>query len=374
MVGQTDNCFVCHVTHASWGACTIVAFGFIYKGITDDLSGVQNLAGSFFAMQVFWCLISMTAIDTWNEERVIVRRELIQGNYSIAAYFAAQICKEMLLLRLLPPVIFALPFSFLSGKFSSVESFAIFSLILILTSTSFSALMLLIGACFENTRSANAVGVLLMIFSLLFAGLLVNRATAELAPESTWYLPLFYSAPLSFAYEAMMIEVLLGASINFNPKGFNTKVKTDGHLACEFQECRQCRRDIIVLVVFTIGNFFGVSHLAWSYGLVCRCKCSCFGKSLPKCIKSQFAAQLSVRSRLNRSDSRTRPLLPDDAVSSSNADEETKALSPDMITTNSPMSAGMHLSQVTLKPENSVTHTLRFTDVQASVNNGTCCK
>ena len=71
-----------------------LAFGFIYKGITDDLSGVQNLAGSFFAMQVFWCLISMTAIDTWNEERVIVRRELIQGNYSIAAYFAAQICKE----------------------------------------------------------------------------------------------------------------------------------------------------------------------------------------------------------------------------------------------------------------------------------------
>ena len=61
--------------------------------------------------------------------------------------------------------------------------------------------------------------------------------------------------------------------------------------------------------------------------------------------------------------------------SSSNADEETKALSPDKITTNSPISsAGMHLSQVTLKPENSVTHTLRFTDVQASVNNGTCCK
>ena len=93
---------------------------------SHNLSGVQNLAGSFFAMQVFWCLISMTAIDTWNEERAIVRRELIQGNYSIAAYFAAQICKEMLLLRLLPSVIFALPFSFLSGKFLVLKALRYF--------------------------------------------------------------------------------------------------------------------------------------------------------------------------------------------------------------------------------------------------------
>ena len=42
----------------------------IYSNIPNDISGVQNRAGAFFAMQVFWCLVSMSALDTWNAHKL----------------------------------------------------------------------------------------------------------------------------------------------------------------------------------------------------------------------------------------------------------------------------------------------------------------
>ena len=49
-----------------------IGFGLIYENIPNDISGVQNRAGAFFAMQVFWCLVSMSALDTWNGQQIAV--------------------------------------------------------------------------------------------------------------------------------------------------------------------------------------------------------------------------------------------------------------------------------------------------------------
>jgi ABC-type multidrug transport system ATPase subunit len=365
-----------------------LAFGFIYKGITDDLSGVQNLAGSFFAMQVFWCLVSMTALDAWNGERVIVHRELAQGNYGVTAYFVAQLCKEMVLLRVLPPIVFALPFTMLSGKCSEVDSFAIFSVILILTSTSFSALMLLVGACFQNTRSANAVGVLLMVFSLLFGGLLVNKATAVLEPESTWYLPLFYAAPLSYAYEAMMIQVLLGTSINFNPKGFKTRVRTDGQvwLANFGMNGDNAARDLLALGLFTVGvTVMVLPALAFSHGMMCRSDSMCSSKPRRRRIRGDSNIQMSLSAQYvqNRRDGRRSPLLPLDFKGSNVSGTEaiiarggrgegrgnSSAGGEEKVSSSS---ASPH-SVPALGSGSLLSHSLRFEGVHASVNKGTCC-
>jgi hypothetical protein len=60
-----------------------VAFGFVYRGITNDLKGIQNIAGSFFALQVFWCLVGTTALDAWNSHRQVVYRQLSAGYYGV---------------------------------------------------------------------------------------------------------------------------------------------------------------------------------------------------------------------------------------------------------------------------------------------------
>ena len=203
-----------------------VGFGFVYRGITNDLKGIQNLAGSFFALQVFWCLVGTTALDTWNADRSVVLRQLSSGYYRVVPYYLAQGCNDMFLLRVLPPVAFAVPFVMLTGQCDNLVDFSIFSSILVLTSTSFASICMAIGAIMTTPRSANAVGILAMIFSLIFGGLLVNRAVAHL--NKTWYEPLYFVAPLSYSYEAMMVKVLRNADINFNPQGFNTDIKTDG--------------------------------------------------------------------------------------------------------------------------------------------------
>ena len=181
-----------------------VGFGFIYQGITNDLKGIQNIAGSFFALQVFWCLVGTTALDVWNSQRRVAHRQLTSGYYGIVPYCCSQALTDLLMLRILPPVAFTLPFALLTGQCDNLEDFATFSIILILTSTSFSSMCLLIGAFAKSPRTANALGVLVMIFSLIFGGLLVNRAVAHL--KHTWYETLYYWAPLSYSYEAMMVQ------------------------------------------------------------------------------------------------------------------------------------------------------------------------
>jgi ABC-type multidrug transport system fused ATPase/permease subunit len=175
------------------------------------------------------------------------------------------------MLRILPPVAFSLPFVMLTGQCDNLEDFVTLSCILILTSTSFSCICLLIGALATSPRIANALGVLTMIFSLIFGGLLVNRAVAHL--NSTWYESLYYFAPLSYSYEAMMVQVLRDANIDFNPQGFNTNIKTDGSiwLANFGLNADRFSMDFVALGCFTLGSLLlTLPALSISHGRVCR--------------------------------------------------------------------------------------------------------
>jgi ABC-type multidrug transport system ATPase subunit/ABC-type multidrug transport system permease subunit len=252
-----------------------VGFGFVYRGITNDLKGIQNLAGSFFALQVFWCLVGTTALDTWNSDRSVVLRQLSSGYYRITPYYIAQGLNDIFFLRILPPIAFSLPFVMLTGQCNNLKDFSIFSCILVLTSTSFASICLSIGAILKTPRSANAVGVLVMIFSLIFGGLLVNRAVAHL--DSKWYEYLYYFAPLSYSYEAMMVKVLRNANINFNPQGFNTNVKTDGSvwLANFGLNADNFNFDLIMLSGFTVVGFLlSLPLLAISHRRICAGECN----------------------------------------------------------------------------------------------------
>ncbi len=206
-----------------------IAFGLIYANIPNDISGVQNRAGAFFAMQVFWCLVSMSALDTWNAHQVSVRRFIVSGYYRISTYYISCVLGEMLLLRFLPPIIFAAPFYYLAHRDQlevlTFEKFAVFASILVFVSLSFTSICLTIGAIVRSTRAANAVAVLLMVLSLLFGGLLVNRNDAP-----SYYAYMFDALPLGYAFEAIMATELANLNINFDPKGVPMGVSTDGSL------------------------------------------------------------------------------------------------------------------------------------------------
>ena len=130
--------------------------------------------------------------------------------------------------------------------------------------------------------------------------------------DQKWYNACFYLTPLSYAYEAMMVLVLDGSTIDFNPKGFNTDVKTTGSiwLANFGMSAKHYNSDIKHLIYFTIGFFIlsGIT-LQLSYWLsTCNCcsRCSrrsrCGRYSISSiCISSSSSSSSSSRRR--RSDS-----------------------------------------------------------------------
>lgn len=239
-----------------------IAFGFVYAGITPDISGIQNYAGSFFALQVFWCLVSMTALELWNSDRVCVSREIESNAYSILPYYLAYALNDLATLRMLPPVFFAVPFALLSGiGTNDVQLLGEFCTVLVLTSCAFASICSFLGTLVRSPRTSNAVGVLTMMFSLMFGGLLVNHASA--LTEHKWYQPLFFATPLFYAYEALLVLVLQGVNIDFNPKGFDMSQKTDGGvwLANFGMHTDNKYRDMIALAAFA-GGFFGLAGVS----------------------------------------------------------------------------------------------------------------
>ena len=198
-------------------------FGVLYSTINDDISGVQNRVGAFFIMQVLWCTLSLSALDTWNEEAAVIRHERAGGYYSVGSYFLAKVMSDILFLRALPPLLFALIFYWCAGFGHDVEKFVLFALILALTSIVYGLICLLLGALCRSTRVANVCATLVLLFSLLFGGFLVHVGNTTMPLH--WC---FSLSPLSFACEAMMVNEFSDLSIVFNPVGGTTINGTKG--------------------------------------------------------------------------------------------------------------------------------------------------
>ena len=244
-----------------------IVFGLVYSNITPDITGIQNYAGSFFALQVFWCLISLTALELWNTDHVCVSREIDSKMYTALPYYLSYATNDLIILRVLPPIFFAVPFALLSRiGANDFQLLSEFCLVLVLTSCAFASICNFLGTLFRSFRVSNAVGVLTMMFSLIFGGLLVNHASA--LTEQKWYQPFFFATPLFYAYEALMILVLQGVNIDFNPRGFDISQKTDGGvwLANFGMHTENKYRDIVALAAFSAvfyclaGISFTMSH------------------------------------------------------------------------------------------------------------------
>ena len=65
------------------------------------------------------------------------------------------------------------------GLVSGWREFGAFVLVIVLFNLTASALCLFIGIVFQETGVANLVGSLVMLFSLLFAGLLLNHGILQ---------------------------------------------------------------------------------------------------------------------------------------------------------------------------------------------------
>jgi ABC-type multidrug transport system ATPase subunit len=165
------------LTHYAIAIVLAVFLGFLFYGLTDDLKGFQNRLGFFFFMLALFGFSTLTSLTVFGPERLLFLRERAKGYYSPLAYYLAKVAFDIVPLRLIPPIIMGCIVYPMTGLIPSWAEFLKFMLFIILFNLAAAMMCLFIGICVRNPGVANLLGVLVMLFSLLFGGFLLNHET-----------------------------------------------------------------------------------------------------------------------------------------------------------------------------------------------------
>ena len=115
-------------------------------------------------------------IQSFNEERVVFVRERGNQYYSPFPYFTSKLAFDILLLRVLPPIILGtISYPLIGLRTETYAYFFKFLSTLILFNVTSAALCFCISLLFSSVALANLVAVLIILFEMLFGGLLLNK-------------------------------------------------------------------------------------------------------------------------------------------------------------------------------------------------------
>ncbi|KAK9311725.1 P-loop containing nucleoside triphosphate hydrolase protein [Lipomyces starkeyi] len=220
------------LTHSIMALVLAVLCGYLYYDISNDISGFQNRLGLFFFLLALFGFSTLTSLHVFASERQIFVRERANGFYVPISYFASKVAFDIIPLRVFPPVMLGLIIYPLVGLNFENHGMVKFLLVLTLFNLAAAAICLCIGVMVKDTGVASLIGSLVMLFSLLFAGLFLNRDSIPKSALWIQYLSIFH-----YAFEAMavnevryltLIEYKYGLSIEvpgatiLSTFGFNT--------------------------------------------------------------------------------------------------------------------------------------------------------
>jgi ABC-type multidrug transport system ATPase subunit len=174
------------LTHYAVAILLAVLSGWLFYGVTDDIGGFQNRLGLFFFLLALFGFSALTSLNTFSAERFIFVRERANGYYSPITYYAAKLLFDIVPLRLIPPIIMGIIIYPMCGLLPNWGTFFTFILVLVLFNLAAAAICLTIGIMFKDGAVANLIGSLVMLFSLLFAGLLLNLNHDTVQKAAQW--------------------------------------------------------------------------------------------------------------------------------------------------------------------------------------------
>ena len=172
------------LAHYAIAILVAVMCGYLFYGLTGDIKGFQNRLGLLFFILALFGFSTLTSLTVFSSERLLFLRERANGYYSPITYFAAKVVFDIVPLRLIPPIILGVVVYPMTGLVPAWPEFLKFMLLLILFNLAASIECLLIGILFKDGGVANLVGSLVMLFSLLFAGFLLNHDA--MPPSALW--------------------------------------------------------------------------------------------------------------------------------------------------------------------------------------------
>lgn len=172
------------LAHYAIAILVAVMCGFLFYGLTDDIKGFQDRLGLLFFILALFGFSTLTSLTVFSSERLLFVRERANGYYAPVTYFAAKVIFDIVPLRLIPPIILGSIVYPMTGLVAAWPEFLKFMLVLILFNLAAAMICLLIGIIFKDGGVANLIGSLVMLFSLLFAGFLLNHDA--IPPAALW--------------------------------------------------------------------------------------------------------------------------------------------------------------------------------------------
>ncbi|OAA37461.1 ABC transporter (Adp1) [Metarhizium rileyi] len=172
------------LTHYAIAIVLAVFSGYLFYGLTDDIPGFQNRLGLFFFLLALFGFSTLTSLNVFSAERLLFLRERANGYYSPITYFAAKVLFDIIPLRIIPPILMGSIIYPMTGLVPEAAHFFRFMLVLILFNLAAAGICLFVGILCRNTSVANLIGSLIMLFSLLFAGFLLNHDATP--PGALW--------------------------------------------------------------------------------------------------------------------------------------------------------------------------------------------
>ncbi|KAF7324655.1 ABC transporter protein [Mycena kentingensis (nom. inval.)] len=177
--------------------------GLFFHNVTNDISGFQNRLGLFFFTLALFGFSCLSSLGLFANERILFMRERANGYYSTFTYFASKVLFDILPLRVVPPMMFGGIVYPLVGLVPSVVSFWKFMLILVLFNLTTAMVVLFLSIAIASTSVAGLAGTLVMLFNLMFTGLLINRESVPAAFRWLHTISFFHAA-----FEALAVNEL----------------------------------------------------------------------------------------------------------------------------------------------------------------------
>ena len=192
------------LTHYATAIVLAVFSGYLFYGLTDDIPGFQNRLGLFIFLLTLFGFSTLTSLNVFATERLLFVRERANGYYAPATYFAAKILFDIIPLRIIPPILMGSIVYPMTGLVADMDHFLKFMLVLVLFNMAAAAICLFIGIVCKDGGVANLIGSLVMLFSLLFAGFLLNH---DAIPQGALWLQTL--SIFHFGFESLIVNEVL---------------------------------------------------------------------------------------------------------------------------------------------------------------------
>ncbi len=243
------------LTHYAIAILLAVFAGYLFYGLSMDIAGFQNRLGLFFFVLALFGFSTLTTLSVFSQERLLFVRERANGYYSPVTYFAAKVLFDIVPLRIIPPILLGAIVYPMTGLVAAADKFLVFMLVLVLFNLAAAAICLFIGIVCKDGGVANLIGSLVMLFSLLFAGLLLNHNAIPKAALWLQWLSIFH-----YGFEALIVNEVTQLTLVDHKIGIDITVPGAAILSSFGFDNQAMWSDVINLGVF------GAVFIVLAYG------------------------------------------------------------------------------------------------------------